>query len=384
MLSPSAILHIVADLLADELARSRGRDAASLGAGGWTADTRVDGAGLDLDSLERLDAAAALSEYFHLHEAGTEDGLLATRTLGEWAELVAASLRLTSGRITVRTSGSTGKPRRCTHRLETLRREAEGWAAMFEPCAIVGLVPAHHIYGAIFTALLPDILGLPVAAARHAPARALAQAAPGTLIVATPTLWAFAARTALRFAPGLSGVTSAAAMPAQLWHQLRAQGLARLVEIYGSSETAGIGHRAGPGDAFALLDRWSRGADGLRDVESGEEVALPDRVRWLDDRHLVPDGRRDGAVQIGGTNVFPERVRRRLLEHARVADAAVRLDADTGRLKAFVVPAAGGSDGLPKALDDWCGDALRDVERPRRIACGAALPRGAMGKLADW
>lgn len=375
------------DILADELVRSRGRTAAELGVPLWSADTRVDAEGLDLDSLERLDAAAALSEFFHLHEAGTEDGLLATRTLGEWTELVVASLPLTNGRLTFRTSGSTGAPTRCTHDLARLWAEAEGWAATFGGTrAILALVPSHHIYGTIFTALLRDRLGVPLVDARSAPARALADAAPGTLVIGTPTLWAFAARAMPRFPAGLVGVTSTAAMPAPLWHQLRAQGLERLVEIYGSSETAGIGLRSAPGDAFTLLDGWTRDSDdGLRQTGAGgKTITPPDRLRWIDDRHLLPDGRRDGAVQVGGTNVFPERVRLRLIEHEGVADAAVRLDGTTGRLKAYVVPAATPPDGLVEALDAWCGAELADVERPRRIACGAALPRNAMGKLADW
>ena len=63
----------------------------------------------------------------------------------------------------------------------------------------------------------------------------------------------------------------------------------------------------------------------------------------------------------------------------------MRLEAETGRLKAFVVPAAGAAgDWLAEELDAWCGRELRDAERPRRFAIGAALPRNAMGKLADW
>ena len=95
-------------------------------------------------------------------------------------------------------------------------------------------------------------------------------------------------------------------------------------------------------------------------------------------------GRRDGAVQVGGHNVYPERIRRRLLEHLDVAEAAVRMDAATGRLKAFVVPRAAALDRCTaKELDTWCA-VLRDVERPRPITIGAAVPLTSMGKLADW
>lgn len=115
---------------------------------------------------------------------------------------------------------------------------------------------------------------------------------------------------------------------------------------------------------------------------------MPDAANWVNDRHFALTGRRDGAVQVGGYNVFPEQLRAILLTHPGVEAAAVRYDAESGRLKAFVVPAdlAGyeRSDELIDELDVWCGARMRSHERPRRIAVGAVLPLNAMGKLADW
>ena len=367
-----AVVRIVLDMLAEELGRSRGSSAAVLGGrAGWGEETRLDGAGLDLDSLERMDASSALSEFFHLHEYGAEDYLLALPTVGEWCDLVEQSLPHTGGLLTFRTSGSTGEPKRCTHRIADLRAEAADWARRLVPSAsIVALVPSHHIYGAIFTALLPEALGEDCAIVAK-----LRDAPPGALAVGTPTHWAHLARATLAFPDGLTGVTSTAPMPQHLAQRLRAQRLERLVEIYGSSETGGVAWRDHEGAAFTLLDRWTREAAS----------ALPDRVRWLDERRFVLDGRRDGAVQIGGVNVFPARVRDALLQHAGVADAAVRLEAETGRLKAFVVPVADvEADRLLPELDRWCGTRLSSAERPRRLAAGGTLPRNAMGKLTDW
>lgn len=390
-LSIASIRRIVLDLLAEELASSRGRSASDLGAAGWSAAMRVDAAGLDLDSLERLNVVAALNEYFHLHEYGAEDQLLALPCVGEWCELVAQSLAATGTHLTFRTSGSTGAPKRCTHAIADLLVEVDFWAAMLGPVRrIVGLVPSHHIYGTIFTALLPDRLGVDCAAGRFAAARALAcEAEPGTLAVATPTIWAYLSRSMLSFPPGTTGVTSTAPMSAQLAQQLGGQRLERLVEIYGSSETGGVAHRDAPSEPFALLDHWRRAGDGelVRRTADGNVTRheMMDDARWLDERRFALDGRRDGAVQIGGHNVFPERIRQRLLAHAAVADAQVRLEPETGRLKAFIVPAGGAAgDQLAEELDAWCGRELKTSERPRRFAVGAALPRNALGKLSDW
>ena len=389
--SIASIRRIVLDLLAEELASSRGRSASDLGAAEWSAATRVDAAGLDLDSLERLNVVAALNEYFHLHEYGAEDRLLGLPVVGEWCELVAQSLAATGTHLTFRTSGSTGAPKRCTHAIADLMIEVDGWAAMLGPVRrIVGLVPSHHIYGTIFTALLPDRLDVDCTAGRFAAARALAcEGEQGTLAVATPTIWAYLSRSMLTFPPGTTGVTSTAPMSAQLAHQLGGQRLERLVEIYGSSETGGVAHHDAPSEPFALLNHWRRAGDRelVRQSADGNVIRheMMDDTRWLDDRRFALDGRRDGAVQVGGHNVFPERIRQRLIAHAAVADAHVRLEPETGRLKAFVVPADGATgERLAHELDAWCGRELKAAERPRRFAIGAALPRNALGKLSDW
>ena len=388
-LSRRAVVRIALDLLAAELFASRGRSAAVLGRGGWDEATRLDEGGLDLDSLERLDTASAFSEFFHLHEYGAEDYLLAMPSVGEWCDLVEQSLAATGTHLTFRTSGSTGEPKRCTHAVADLQAEAEGWARYLGPVtAVLPLVPAHHIYGTIFTALLPDRIGAECGLEGPVGAEAVRRARPGALVVGTPTHWSYLARSLLAFPDGLVGVTSTAPMPSQLAHRLRGQRLGRLVEVYGSSETGGVAVRDHEAAAYTLLDGWSFDADGepVRTVAGGVQAGPPDRVRRLDDRRFVLAGRRDGAVQVGGTNVFPDRVRDALLAHAGVADAAVRLDREGGRLKAFVVPAMPGADPdlLVGELDRWCGDRLAPVERPRRFALGEALPVGAMGKPADW
>lgn len=387
--SRASVSRIVLDLLAEEVGRSRHRSAAALGVAGWSDATRGDADGLDLDSLERLDVAAALTEFFHLHEYGAEDYLLAMPSVGEWCDLIEQSLSATGTHLTFRTSGSTGTPKRCTHAVADLQAEAAVWADMLgEIPAIVALVPSHHIYGTLFTAMLPDRMTGDCRVERSM-GGAVAAARAGSVVVGTPTLWAHLARSVLAFPPGLTGISSTAPLSAQLAHQLAGQRLSRMIEIYGSSETGGVAMRTSPVDPFMLLSGWSRGeAGGLQRLAADGSpltVAMPDDSEWLDDRRFGLRGRRDGAVQIGGRNVFPERVRDVLLAHAGVADAAVRLEAETGRLKAFIVPQAGlAEDRLVDELDRWCGERVTDVERPRRFAIGFALPMSAMGKPADW
>ena len=93
--------------------------------GCWPASFRLDEAGLGLDSLERLQVAAALSEALHMHESGIADTLLATRDIGGWCEVADQSLQRFCTRLTVRSSGSTGTAKPATHALADLAAEAQ-------------------------------------------------------------------------------------------------------------------------------------------------------------------------------------------------------------------------------------------------------------------
>ena len=75
-----------------------------------------------------------------------------------------------------------------------------------------------------------------------------------------------------------------------------------------------------------------------------------------------------------------------LLAHPLVEDAAVRLmRPDEGqRLKAFVVPRPGAGAAFAQELRAWADARLAPLERPKAITLGPRLPRGALGKPADW
>jgi 4-coumarate--CoA ligase (photoactive yellow protein activation family) len=167
--------------------------------------------------------------------------------------------------------------------------------------------------------------------------------------------------------------------------------LHRLVEIYGATETGGIGWRDRDGAPFRLLPHVSRDDDeSVRKSLRGAVLryALPDTVAWRGPDLLVPVSRRDGAVQVGGVNVDPEAVRAVLLGHPDVADAAVRLMHPTEgeRIKAFIVPkhGAGSHEQLRLDLEARVAERLQPLERPRAFTFGAAVPTNAMGKRVDW
>lgn len=392
-----SIMHrFVHHLLAAEMAALRPTSACTPGS--WDASLHLT-RDLGVDSLELVALASALAETIHLHESGIEDRLLVRPTVGEWATIAQDGLEAFSSTMTFRTSGSTGNPKPCVHTLAALWQEVIELAPRFTGrTRVVSAVRSHHIYGFLFTVLLPRALGLSPSAyidvRGRIPSSVLAELRAGDLVIGYPDFWQVLATPASGLPHGIVGVTSTAPCPAEVARDLSAAGLDSLVQLYGSTETAGVGVRSDPDESYSLLSFWERGpgddgalvrvfADGHR-----QSILLQDSLDWTGDRQFRPTGRLDHALQVAGINVFPANVRRVLMEHPDVHDAVVRrmTTSELGRLKAFIVPRAGrpGDMALHTELEAWVSTRLSAPERPRAFSFGESLPRDASGKPADW
>ena len=379
-----ALNRLLGDLLAAELGRMRPGRAASRIV--WDPDMPLGDGGLGADSLERLRLAEAVAQALDLPDA--PDTLLTADTLGEVAAEVRRLLPKAGGAITFLTSGSTGRPKAVRHDLRLLWQEVDHLASFMPGTRrILSLVPAQTIYGVLHTVLMPQRLAVPVIDLRdQRPGTLPALVQPGDLVVATPPAWT--AMAGQVWPEGVMGVTSGAPCPPDTFTALRAGGLG-LLEIYGATETGGIALRSDEREPFRLLPYWEREGTQLRRRADGAALTaeMPDHVEWLGPDLLRPVGRRDGAVQVAGVNVHPERVRAVLLAHPGVEEARVRLmRPDEGDwLKAFVVAREGVEpEDLRDALGDWTRARLTAPERPRAITLGSALPVTPSGKPGDW
>lgn len=383
-----ALERVVRDLVAGELgAALPGRTPPWA----WPADPDLV-ADLGADSLALMGAATALADLLGFARAGREDALLARTRLADWIAAARASLAVDDGVLTFRTSGSSGAPKRCPHRLAGLWREVEQLAALVPARRrVFSAVPAHHIYGFLFTVLLPQAFREPLMVTDlrgSSPAALVGLLGPGDLVVAHPDFWGQVAALAPGFAPDVIGVSSGAPCPDATAQALATGGL-RLLQVYGSSETAGVGWRWAAGEPYRLLPYWEHtGADdALARAGDPEPYRLQDRLDWIDDVRFVPNGRIDAAVQVGGVNVHPAYVAEVLAMHPAVRECAVRpMRPDEGtRLKAFVVPRDGQAAAALRAeLAAWIGERLTPPERPAAYSFGPALPRQPGGKPADW
>lgn len=391
----ATLRRFVADFVAGELAHLR---RSAVPSAQWSEQLRLD-ADLGVDSLELLQLATALAEALHLHESGIEDYLLARRSIGDWLDVAAAGLERFSERLTFRTSGSTGSPKPCLHALAALEQETAHLATLFPGrrralCA----VPCHHIYGFLFGVLLPQRLGVHGDAfldlRASTPAWLARGAQPGDLVIGHPEFWAAVARSAPGLPQDVVGVTSTAPCPPEVAEGVVDAGLSRLVQVYGSSETAGIAARAAAHAPYELFPFWRFDPSNphwlVRAMPDGGEQAFApqDALQRIDERRFLVGSRHDHAVQVAGINVFPARVRDVLRRHPGVLDAAVRLmgPQEGSRLKAFIVPAPGApaAPQLRADLHAWIERELAVPERPKALRFGTALPAAANGKPADW
>lgn len=392
-----SLRRVVCDLLAGEFARLRPGGSPPAHPHRWPETLPLGPDGVGADSLDLLQLASALNEALHLHRSGIEDYLLVHRTVGDWLDVCEAALGRFDGALSFRTSGSTGEGKRCEHPLAALEEEANALAALLSggaeaPRRVVSVVPAHHIYGFLFTVLLPDRLAVPVVDGRGtSPGGLAAQLDPGDLVIAHPDWWGALLRSGAALPGGVTGTSSTAPCPPDTARGVRGIGLARLVEVFGSSETAGLGWRENPDVPFRPFPWWRFGDDGrvTRHLADGTVLSatLQDRLSH-GEGGFRPSGRLDTVVQVGGVNVSLAAVQAHLAGHPDVEAAAVRLmrPEEGTRLKAFIVPArdAPPREELCRRLTDWIEATLPAPQRPRAFAFGPALPVNGMGKPCDW
>jgi 4-coumarate--CoA ligase len=390
-LTSEGVYRVLRDLIADRLGPRRKLSRLEMD---FASDVRLDEPPVSMDSLEALEIAGAVNEMFELHRTGLEDNLLRYRTLDRWIDVVVRSWDAHPEAIVFRTSGSTGESKKVRHPSAFLAREVELHAHLFgDRRRIVTFPPAHHIYGFLFSVLLPEKLDAPVLEGWRMGIGTLAGALrPGDLLVGFPTIWNYLSVSLPSWPENVRGETSTGPIGPAVVRDLLESGLSGMTEIYGSSETGGIGARDSLEEPFRLLEFWRRRDEAslLRtgpDGEEGEAVSVPDRLAWESERTFRPAGRRDGAVVIGGVNVIPGEVAARLREHPRVRDCVVRPFEEAGeiRLKAFVVPMERNpSEGFRRELEQWIAERFSAPERPTRLDVGESLPRNEMGKVSDW
>lgn len=363
----------------------------------------------NLDSLEKVSLSVSLTRSIHLEISSIEDNLLNQVSIDDWILISHKSLNIYSEKISFKTSGSVGLKKYNTHSIAQLEEEASVLGKLLNGRKrILKTVPSNHIYGFIFTILLPRYLGeqVEIIDVRNLSFNTiLSLMESGDLIIAYPEFWRCMDESNITFPSDIIGVNSTGPCPNEVGENLLRKNLKSFLEVYGSSETAGIGWRNHPMSPYTLFPFWKK------DLQTGDEIdrllpdyftksyKLQDELVWTSSTQFFVKKRKDEIVQIGGVNVSIDHVREKLMEHHLVEDACVRLmRPDEGiRLKAFIVL----KKSIPEyekvsepnyiknkifidEIESYINKSFNTQERPKSITFGLKIPVNKLGKKADW
>jgi acyl-coenzyme A synthetase/AMP-(fatty) acid ligase/3-hydroxymyristoyl/3-hydroxydecanoyl-(acyl carrier protein) dehydratase len=307
--------------------------------------------------------------------------------------------------IIMYTSGSTGRPKAVQQRLTEFEADnrfiISKWGDEFLKRKLCSTVSQHHIYGFLFSILLPFTLGVPLRRRRiEFPEEIEKLSDTGYMIITVPAFlkrsvemesssvlnlkspWIFTSGGALKFETAKKTSEVFGFWP---------------VEVYGSTETSGIAWRQSVnGQEWTVFDnaKISQNHDGCLVIRSpyikdpaGFETA--DMVEILDDRRFLLNGRIDSVVKIEEKRVsFPE-IENRILQSGLAADVCViSLEDKRQYLAAAVVFNNKGKerfDGLEKREINkfWREYLLQYFENiviPKKWRYLETLPMDAQGK----
>jgi len=296
------------------------------------------------------------------------------------------------------TGGSTGKPRAWSKTPANLLGEALLLARRFAITPddrLLATVPPCHIYGLLFSTLVPLVSGASVVGETVFFPAAVAETAASahcSVLVSVPAHLRALARTswgAARLRLAFSSTAPLDERDAEGFTQATGAGVH---EVYGSTETGGVAIRcrAAGETSWSLLDgvRWKI-VDGRLCVAS--PFLSPDLPRDAEGLFRTADratkagdgfelaGRADGIVKVGGKRVDLGEVEERLQALPGVREAWVwSRAAERGRGREIVALIVG------DATEDEVLALLRDVlpapAMPRRIRRVERLPLTATGK----
>ena len=300
--------------------------------------------------------------------------------------------------LTVFTSGTTGDHQACTKTAGQLLGEALtlGRALAFDSSrTVAATVPGHHLYGLLFSVLVPYFSGAVfVRDAAFQPAEICSTCerwgvtdlvtVPAHLGALVEAGWAAPFQLARAFSSG-------AVLDVELASEFHRISGAQVVDVLGSTESGGIAWRVSePGAAYVPLP----GVEVATTEDSRlllRSPFLPPGTGWeaMSDRiRLVAGGfehlgRTDGVVKLGGKRVAVQELEARTRQLDGITDAAVLVKPSTGLRKTELWLAVASEQGrwTRASLREALGRYFDPVVLPRRYRVVPRLPRNALGKL---
>lgn len=323
------------------------------------------------------------------------------------APLTGARLLPEQCRLTLCTSGSSGEPKLIDKSLAQLANEVEAlerlWGAHLGQATILGSVACQHIYGLLFRLLWPLCAGRSLYRRALPFPEDLQQVSLGQ----TDFTWIASPALLKRMGdnldwPALSRVkqvfSSGGALPGEAAESLHERLGQWPTEIYGSSETGGIGWRQGdtPWQPFPGVELSLDEAGALRIASpylpAGHVEQSADAAEIGDDGRFVLRGRLDRIVKLEEKRISLPMLEQALISHDWVADARLGVIQE-GRafLGALLALSPSGVHALrnqgrrsvTETLRRHLAEHCEAIALPRRWRLLLELPYSSQGKLAQ-
>ncbi len=373
-ITETQIAGIIGAAAADELSRRFNRHFDFLTIAAWASpETPLGAGGLDLNGEEREACIRRIADFFGMDDAPLADP--SAERIADWAAATAQAVSTRLERFSFKSAARDARDGSCVHAAEDIFQDAAAAAnLLYGRRRLLSFVAPHSLLGFELSVLTPNLLRIDAVDARGMTPEALSQTLKfGDVLVATPSLWRYMMRETLTAPDNVMAVSFGEPMTPDLAVEMRKSGFGVMRELYGSTETGLVGWRDAPADPFLLCDHWRRSEDALmREGADGRARAITamDVIEWIDERRFRLLGRKDGAVQIGAVNVFPDEVARALRGHDMIAACEVvdgRRGDGVNRLIANIVLEKGAApnERTARDIDAWCRRNLRQQERPR-------------------
>ncbi|MBW1899242.1 MAG: long-chain fatty acid--CoA ligase, partial [Deltaproteobacteria bacterium] len=298
------------------------------------------------------------------------------------------------------TGGSTGKPKIWSKTVKNLFSEVfyhiEKHAISAED-RFVATVPPSHIYGLLFSVLVPFVSSAGIDSGSGTFPHEIVSAVQkhdATILVSVPMHYKALCSNTIQDHSLRLALSSAGVLDKTDNEQFCAQNKTRILEIYGSTETGGIAFRGrADGDAaFTPFDhvdvkiedkkiyvrsdyispKVSRDKDGyFQTGDSGND---------LDSNRFELSGRSDGIIKIGGKRVDLQEIREKIIKIQGVKDAVILSSpAPAGRENEIAAIIEG--DVSASIVRSYLAKHLEPYAQPRRYKIVSCIPKNRLGKI---